>query len=83
MVPRPEAKNLSFDLSQEIQIPTFKENSSVERYARETVVCQLADVNHIGKYRSAGACPAAAVLKESVTHRKWVRLDSRCGDQQQ
>ncbi|XP_041608323.1 cytosol aminopeptidase [Vulpes lagopus] len=46
-----------------------------EHYTRQVVDCQLADVNNIGKYRSAGACTAAAFLKEFVTHPKWAHLD--------
>ncbi|CAK6433278.1 unnamed protein product [Pipistrellus nathusii] len=46
-----------------------------EHYTRQIVDCQLADVNNIGKYRSGGACTAAAFLKEFVTHSKWAHLD--------
>ncbi|XP_006872555.1 PREDICTED: cytosol aminopeptidase [Chrysochloris asiatica] len=46
-----------------------------EHYTRQVVDCQLADVNNIGKYRSGGACTAAAFLKEFVTHPKWAHLD--------
>ncbi|KAM6220860.1 cytosol aminopeptidase [Rhynchocyon petersi] len=46
-----------------------------EHYTRQVVDCQLADVNNIGKYRSAGACTAAAFLREFVTHSKWAHLD--------
>uniref|UniRef100_A0A673T014 Cytosol aminopeptidase n=1 Tax=Suricata suricatta TaxID=37032 RepID=A0A673T014_SURSU len=46
-----------------------------EHYTRQVVDCQLADVNNIGKYKSAGACTAAAFLKEFVTHPKWAHLD--------
>ncbi|XP_037385041.1 cytosol aminopeptidase [Talpa occidentalis] len=46
-----------------------------EHYTRQVIDCQLADVNNIGKYRSAGACTAAAFLKEFVTHPKWAHLD--------
>ncbi|KAF6130671.1 leucine aminopeptidase 3 [Phyllostomus discolor] len=46
-----------------------------EHYTRQVVDCQLADVNNIGKYRSAGACTAAAFLREFVTHPKWAHLD--------
>ncbi|XP_040118323.1 cytosol aminopeptidase-like [Oryx dammah] len=46
-----------------------------EHYRRQVIDCQLADVNNIGKYRSAGACTAAAFLKEFVTHPKWAHLD--------
>lgn len=46
-----------------------------EHYTRQVVDCQLADLNNIGKYRSAGACTAAAFLKEFVTHSKWAHLD--------
>ncbi|XP_046512646.1 cytosol aminopeptidase [Equus quagga] len=46
-----------------------------DHYTRQVVDCQLADVNNIGKYRSAGACTAAAFLKEFVTHPKWAHLD--------
>ncbi|KAK2508531.1 hypothetical protein MC885_012246 [Smutsia gigantea] len=46
-----------------------------EHYTRQVVDCQLADVNNIGKYRSAGACTAAAFLKEFVTHPHWAHLD--------
>ncbi|KAB1281940.1 Cytosol aminopeptidase [Camelus dromedarius] len=46
-----------------------------EHYTKQVVECQLADVNNIGKYRSAGACTAAAFLKEFVTHPKWAHLD--------
>ncbi|XP_037685385.1 cytosol aminopeptidase [Choloepus didactylus] len=46
-----------------------------EHYTKQVVDCQLADVNNIGKYRSAGACTAAAFLKEFVTHPKWAHLD--------
>ncbi|NIG61227.1 cytosol aminopeptidase [Pontoporia blainvillei] len=38
-----------------------------EHYTTQIVGCQLADVNRIGKYRSAGARTAAAFQKESVT----------------
>ncbi|TKC49761.1 hypothetical protein EI555_002480 [Monodon monoceros] len=38
-----------------------------EPYATQIVGCQLADVNSIGKYRSAGACTAAAFRKQFVT----------------
>ncbi|XP_075400615.1 cytosol aminopeptidase [Tenrec ecaudatus] len=46
-----------------------------EHYTRQVVDCQLADVNNIGKYRSAGACTAAAFLREFVTHPSWAHLD--------
>jgi aminopeptidase len=46
-----------------------------EHYTRQVKDCQLADVNNIGKYRSAGACTAAAFLKEFVTHPKWAHSD--------
>ena len=46
-----------------------------EHYTRQVIDCQLADVNNIGKYRSTGACTAAAFLKESVTHPRWAHLD--------
>ncbi|ELW46982.1 Cytosol aminopeptidase, partial [Tupaia chinensis] len=46
-----------------------------EHYTRQVVDCQLADLNNIGKYRSGGACTAAAFLKEFVTHPKWAHLD--------
>ncbi|XP_066136854.1 cytosol aminopeptidase [Saccopteryx bilineata] len=46
-----------------------------EHYTRQVVDCQLADVNNIGKYRSGGACTAAAFLKEFVSHPKWAHLD--------
>ncbi|XP_001369177.2 cytosol aminopeptidase [Monodelphis domestica] len=46
-----------------------------EHYTRQIVDCQLADINNIGKYRSGGACTAAAFLKEFVTHSKWAHLD--------
>ncbi|EHA99022.1 Cytosol aminopeptidase [Heterocephalus glaber] len=46
-----------------------------EHYTRQVVDCQLADVNNVGKYRSAGACTAAAFLREFVTHPKWAHLD--------
>nr|XP_004656136.2 cytosol aminopeptidase [Jaculus jaculus] len=46
-----------------------------EHYTRQVLDCQLADVNNLGKYRSAGACTAAAFLKEFVTHSKWAHLD--------
>ncbi|XP_003411330.1 cytosol aminopeptidase [Loxodonta africana] len=46
-----------------------------EHYTKQVVDCQLADVNNIGKYRSAGACTAAAFLKEFVTHSIWAHLD--------
>uniref|UniRef100_A0A2K5P764 Cytosol aminopeptidase n=1 Tax=Cercocebus atys TaxID=9531 RepID=A0A2K5P764_CERAT len=52
------------------RMPLFK------HYTRQIVDCQLADVNNIGKYRSAGACTAAAFLKEFVTHPKWAHLDT-------
>lgn len=52
------------------RMPLFK------HYIRQIVDCQLADVNNIGKYRSAGACTAAAFLKEFVTHPKWAHLDT-------
>ncbi|XP_044536005.1 cytosol aminopeptidase [Gracilinanus agilis] len=46
-----------------------------EHYTRQIVDCQLADINNLGKYRSGGACTAAAFLKEFVTHSKWAHLD--------
>ncbi|GAB1289633.1 Cytosol aminopeptidase [Apodemus speciosus] len=46
-----------------------------EHYTRQVIDCQLADVNNLGKYRSAGACTAAAFLREFVTHTKWAHLD--------
>jgi aminopeptidase len=46
-----------------------------EHYTRQVIDCQLAHVNDIGKYRSAGACTAAAFLREFVTHPKWAHLD--------
>uniref|UniRef100_A0A2I2YLC7 Cytosol aminopeptidase n=1 Tax=Gorilla gorilla gorilla TaxID=9595 RepID=A0A2I2YLC7_GORGO len=51
------------------RMPLFK------HYTRQVVDCQLADVNNIGKYRSAGACTSVAFLKEFVTHPKWAHLD--------
>uniref|UniRef100_A0A2I3TK72 Cytosol aminopeptidase n=1 Tax=Pan troglodytes TaxID=9598 RepID=A0A2I3TK72_PANTR len=50
------------------RMPLFK------HYTRQVVGCQLADVNNIGKYRSAGACTSVAFLKEFVTHPKWAHL---------
>ncbi|XP_038608987.1 cytosol aminopeptidase [Tachyglossus aculeatus] len=46
-----------------------------EHYSKQVVDCQLADVNNLGKYRSGGACTAAAFLKEFVTHSAWAHLD--------
>ncbi|EHA98608.1 Cytosol aminopeptidase [Heterocephalus glaber] len=46
-----------------------------EYYTRKVVDCQLADVNNVGKYRSAGACTAVKFLGEFVTHPKWAHLD--------
>ncbi|XP_007671409.1 cytosol aminopeptidase [Ornithorhynchus anatinus] len=46
-----------------------------EHYSKQVVDCQLADINNLGKYRSGGACTAAAFLKEFVTHSAWAHLD--------
>nr|AUT77176.1 leucine aminopeptidase 3 [Sinonovacula constricta] len=44
-------------------------------YTKQITKCQLADVNNIGGSRSAGACTAAAFLKEFVTCKNWMHLD--------
>ncbi|XP_061439421.1 cytosol aminopeptidase isoform X2 [Rhineura floridana] len=46
-----------------------------EHYTKQITDCQLADLNNIGKYRSGGACTAAAFLKEFVTVPHWAHLD--------
>nr|XP_020665496.1 cytosol aminopeptidase isoform X2 [Pogona vitticeps] len=46
-----------------------------EHYTKQVTDCQLADLNNIGKYRSGGACTAAAFLKEFVTVPHWAHLD--------
>lgn len=46
-----------------------------EQYSKQ-IQCRLADVNNIGsRGRSAGACTAAAFLKEFVSHQCWAHLD--------
>ncbi|XP_048746621.2 cytosol aminopeptidase-like [Ostrea edulis] len=44
-------------------------------YTKQIKECQLADLNNIGGSRSAGACTAAAFLKEFVTNKNWLHLD--------
>nr|XP_028599674.1 cytosol aminopeptidase isoform X1 [Podarcis muralis] len=46
-----------------------------EHYTKQMTDCQLADINNLGKYRSGGACTAAAFLKEFVTAPHWAHLD--------
>ncbi|XP_054855292.1 cytosol aminopeptidase isoform X2 [Eublepharis macularius] len=46
-----------------------------EHYTKQVTESQLADLNNIGKYRSGGACTAAAFLKEFVTAPHWAHLD--------
>ncbi|KAM6440602.1 cytosol aminopeptidase isoform 2-T2 [Liasis olivaceus] len=46
-----------------------------EHYTKQMTDCHLADINNIGKYRSGGACTAAAFLKEFVTVPHWAHLD--------
>ncbi|XP_070613494.1 cytosol aminopeptidase isoform X3 [Erythrolamprus reginae] len=46
-----------------------------EHYTKQMTDCHLADINNIGKYRSGGACTAAAFLKEFVTAPHWAHLD--------
>ncbi|XP_066489026.1 cytosol aminopeptidase [Tiliqua scincoides] len=46
-----------------------------EHYTKQVTDCQLADVNNVGKYKSGGACTAAAFLKEFVTISNWAHLD--------
>ncbi|KAF7248290.1 Cytosol aminopeptidase [Varanus komodoensis] len=46
-----------------------------EHYTRQVTDSQLADLNNIGKYRSGGACTAAAFLREFVTVPHWAHLD--------
>lgn len=45
-----------------------------EHYTKQ-IDSHLADINNIGKYRSGGACTAAAFLKEFVTVPHWAHLD--------
>nr|XP_022286297.1 cytosol aminopeptidase-like [Crassostrea virginica] len=51
------------------RMPLFK------HYSKKITECQLADLNNIGGSRSAGACTAAAFLKEFVTNENWLHLD--------
>ncbi|KAK3094914.1 hypothetical protein FSP39_007842 [Pinctada imbricata] len=44
-------------------------------YTKKITKCQLADLNNIGGSRSAGACTAAAFLKEFVSNKNWLHLD--------
>ncbi|XP_061194604.1 cytosol aminopeptidase-like [Saccostrea echinata] len=44
-------------------------------YTKKITKCQLADLNNIGGSRSAGACTAAAFLKEFVTNKNWLHID--------
>ncbi|XP_048458865.1 cytosol aminopeptidase [Rhincodon typus] len=46
-----------------------------QHYTRQVTESQLADLNNIGKYRSGGACTAAAFLREFVTVSHWAHLD--------
>ncbi|KAM8940422.1 cytosol aminopeptidase [Pelodytes ibericus] len=47
-----------------------------EHYSKQVTESALADLNNVGKYsRSAGACTAAAFLKEFVTVPHWAHLD--------
>ncbi|XP_067893938.1 cytosol aminopeptidase [Heterodontus francisci] len=46
-----------------------------QHYTRQVTESQLADLNNIGKYRSGGACTAAAFLWEFVTVPHWAHLD--------
>ncbi|XP_078257040.1 cytosol aminopeptidase isoform X2 [Rhinoraja longicauda] len=46
-----------------------------QHYTRQVTESQLADLNNIGKYRSGGACTAAAFLREFVTVPHWAHLD--------
>ncbi|NP_001084691.1 leucine aminopeptidase 3 L homeolog [Xenopus laevis] len=46
-----------------------------EHYSKQVTESALADLNNIGKYRSGGACTAAAFLKEFVTAPHWAHLD--------
>ncbi|XP_063777367.1 cytosol aminopeptidase [Pseudophryne corroboree] len=47
-----------------------------EHYSKQVTESDLADLNNVGKYsRSAGACTAAAFLKEFVTVPHWAHLD--------
>lgn len=46
-----------------------------QHYTKKMTDCQLADINNIGG-RSAGACTAAAFLKEFVTAPHWAHLDT-------
>ncbi|XP_055494548.1 cytosol aminopeptidase [Leucoraja erinacea] len=46
-----------------------------QHYTRQITESQLADLNNIGKYRSGGACTAAAFLREFVTVPHWAHLD--------
>ncbi|XP_072025837.1 cytosol aminopeptidase-like [Amphiura filiformis] len=47
-----------------------------EHYTKQINESQLADLNNIGKHgRSAGACTAAAFLKEFVTCKDWAHMD--------
>ncbi|XP_038647486.1 cytosol aminopeptidase isoform X1 [Scyliorhinus canicula] len=46
-----------------------------QHYTRQVTESQLADLNNIGKYRSGGACTAAAFLREFVKVPHWAHLD--------
>ncbi|CAH2299874.1 cytosol aminopeptidase [Pelobates cultripes] len=47
-----------------------------DHYSKQVTESTLADLNNVGKYsRSAGACTAAAFLKEFVTAPHWAHLD--------
>uniref|UniRef100_A0A8D0B9K4 Cytosol aminopeptidase n=1 Tax=Salvator merianae TaxID=96440 RepID=A0A8D0B9K4_SALMN len=46
-----------------------------DHYTKQVTESQLADLNNIGKYKSGGACTAAAFLKEFVTVPHWAHLD--------
>ncbi|XP_063315958.1 cytosol aminopeptidase [Pelobates fuscus] len=47
-----------------------------DHYSKQVTESTLADLNNVGKYsRSAGACTAAAFLKEFVTVPHWAHLD--------